>query len=317
MAASSPSALSAASVDAAAETRTVPVDRKFVTPGYFELFDIELIKGRGFLGGERTADAGVVVVSETTARRLWPEGEAVGRIVRLQADAPGTPRESGAPEPAFRPYTVIGVARDVNGTAVFKFLSFSGIYLPVDQHSSGTSLALRVQGDPDQARLALVDRLTRVDPALDHEVRTLRTLAGLGTYLLQAVFAVTCALGGLALALTASGLFSVLTYLVEQRSREIGVRVALGATTRQVAALVLSQSVVPVGVGLLLGGGLAAALATVLVSVASEIGRTIHVLDPVPYAASLLVVVIACLLAAAIPTLRAARLDPVTTLRQD
>jgi ABC-type lipoprotein release transport system permease subunit len=259
----------------------------------------------------------VAVVSETTARRLWPDGDAIGRIVRLQVSAPGTPRESRAPEPAFRPYTVVGVTRDVNGTAVFKFLSFSGIYLPIDQNSPGTSLTVRVHGDPEQARRALVERLTRVDPALDHEVRTRRTLAGLGTYLLQVIFAVTCALGGLALALTASGLFSVLSYLVEQRSREIGVRVALGATTRQVAGLVLSQSVVPVGVGLLIGGGLAAAVATALISVASEIGRTVHVLDPMAYAASLLVIVIACLLAAAIPTLRAARLDPVATLRQD
>jgi ABC-type antimicrobial peptide transport system permease subunit len=99
------------------------------------------------------------------------------------------------------------------------------------------------------------------------------------------------AIGGLALALTVSGLFSVLSYLVEQRAREIGVRAALGATTRNIAGLVLSQSIRTVAFGLLAGGGLAVGLAIVLMSTpaASEIGNTVHVLDPVAYAASLLV----------------------------
>jgi ABC-type antimicrobial peptide transport system permease subunit len=146
-----------------------------------------------------------------------------------------------------------------------------------------------------------------------------RTIAGMGAYLLQIAFWVTLVLGGLALALTVSGLFSVLSYLVEQRAKEIGVRMALGATTKDIAVLVLSQSVRPVGIGLLAGGGLAAGLAIVLLSTpaASEIGNTVHVLDPVAYAASLLVIVTACVLAASVPALRAARLDPIATLRQD
>jgi ABC-type antimicrobial peptide transport system permease subunit len=126
-------------------------------------------------------------------------------------------------------------------------------------------------------------------------------------------------LGGLALALTVSGLFSVLSYLVEQRAKEIGVRMALGATTQDIAILVLSQLVRPVGFGLLAGGGLAAGLAIVLVSTpaASGIGNTVRVLDPMAYAASLLVIVTACVLAASVPALRAARIDPIATLRLD
>jgi ABC-type lipoprotein release transport system permease subunit len=200
-----------------------------------------------------------------------------------------------------------------------RLLSFSGVYLPVGLEDPGTSLLLRVRGDPGQARVALLDRLTQIDPALDHEVATLQTLAGMGAYILQMAFWVTLLLGGLALALTVSGLFSVLSYLVEQRAKEISVRMALGATTRTIAVLVLSQSVRPVGFGLLAGGGLAAALAIALMSTpaAVEIGNAVRVFDPVAYAASLLVIVASCVAAASIPALRAARVDPITALRNE
>jgi predicted permease len=330
VAAASPSALAEASVfaegtadkqpDHSAETRrSVPVDYQFVSPEYFQLLEIDLIRGRGFTDAERAADAGVTVVSEGAARRLWPNGDAIGRVVRIQIDHPTNQGRRSASPPPSGAYTVVGVARDVGGGTMFSIFSFSGMYLPIDPQSPGTSLMLRVRGDPEQARLALLDRLTRVDPALDHEVGTMRTIAGMGAYILQIAFWVTLVLGGLALALTVSGLFSVLSYLVEQRAKEIGVRMALGATTKNIAVLVLSQSVRPVGIGLLAGGGLAAGLSIVLLSTpaASEIGNTVHVLDPVAYAASLLVIVTACVLAASVPALRAARLDPIATLRQD
>jgi hypothetical protein len=268
----------------------------------------------------------VTVVSGSAARRLWPDGEALGRVVRIQPDRPTGPstglgaslqRPNASPRPS-RAYTVVGIARDVRGSAIFPFFAFSGVYLPIDPQRAGTSLLLRVRGDPEQARLAVLDRLLRVDPALDHEVATLRTIAGMGAYILQIVFWVTVVLGGLALALTVSGLFSILSYLVEQRAKEIAVRIALGATTQNVAALVLWQSARPVGFGLLAGGGLAAGLAIVLMSTLGwEIANTIRVFDPMAYAASLLVIVIACVLGASVPALRAARVDPIATLRND
>ena len=297
---------------------SVSIDYKFVSPEYFQLLDIDLMRGRGFTDAERTADAGVTVVSESAARRLWPNGEALGQVVRIQADRPTDLQRPSTSPPPSRAYTVVGIARDVRGAAIFQFFAFSGVYLPIDPQRPGTSLMLRVRGDPEQARLALLDRLLRVDPALDHEVVTLRTRAGMGAYILQIVFWVTVVLGGLALALTVSGLFSILSYLVEQRAKEIGVRITLGATTQNIAALVLSQSARPVGFGLLAGGGLAAGLAIVLVStLGSEIGNTVRVFDPMAYAASLLVIVIACVLAASVPALRAARVDPIATLRND
>ena len=180
--------------------------------------------------------------------------------------------------------TVIGIVRDpgrASGTRPFR-----GVYLPTGPESPGTWLMLRVRGNPEQARLALLERLTGLDPAFG--VMTLRTTTGMQTYLLQIAFGLTVVLGGLALVLTVSGLFSVLSYLVEQQAKEIGVRMALGAATKDVVRLVLSQSLRPVGIGLAAGGGLAAAVAIVLMATpaAAEIGDVVDVFDPVAYAAS-------------------------------
>jgi ABC-type antimicrobial peptide transport system permease subunit len=151
------------------------------------------------------------------------------------------------------------------------------------------------------------------------KIITLRTVARLETFFLTTAFWVSVILGGLALLLTVSGLFSVLSYLVEQRTREIGVRIALGASSQKVTQLMLAQTTWPVLFGLLAGAGLAASLATLVL--ASEAGAMIseivHVNDPVAYLCSLLVIVVACLFAAWIPASRAARVDPMTTLRQE
>lgn len=318
VAASWPPVLSGALAEAsAAETSTkLPVEYKFVSPEYFSLLDIDVVRGRGFTQAERSAEAGIAVVSETTARRLWPNRDAVGQVVHLES---GTRRPgASAPQLPFRAFTVVGVVRDVRvGLGMFE-LTDAGVYVPIGPESPGTSLTLRVHGDPEQARQRLIERLTRIDPAMG-EIRTIRSIAGMGAYILRIAFWVTAVLGGLALVLTLSGIFSVLSYVVEQRRQEIGVRIALGATTRNVAGLVLSQSIRPVAFGLIAGAGLAGALAIVLMSTpaASQIDGIVHVFDPVAYAASLLCIVTACVFAASIPAVRAARIDPIATLRQD
>jgi hypothetical protein len=226
-----------------------------------------------------------VIVTDTVARRLWPTRDAVGQVVRLQAqksESPAAPSlssadaRSGNAELA-RAFIVVGVVRDVNGPLASDFFPSYAVYLPTDPESPGTSLTLRVRGDLEQTRQALLERLTRVDPGLG-QVNSMRTLAGMQSYILRIAFWVAVVLGGLALVLTVSGLFSVLSYIVEQRAKDIGVRMALGATTGDVAGLVLSQSLRPVGIGLAAGGGLAAALAILLMAtpVAAEIGNLVR-----------------------------------------
>ena len=322
-AASSPGALGA-SRTAVAETAgaKATVAYKFVSPDFFSVLDIPVVRGRAFTVDERSPDLPVAIVSETAARVLWPGADAIGQVVRLERDPRADVR--AADEPRFQPrsVTVVGVVRDVAGFRIAPFPK-SIVYLPTGAAVPGTAVIARVQGDPERARQALIKRLTTIDPGMEQagseQVGVLGWIVRMETYLLKVGFWFTIGLGGLALVLTLSGLFSVLSYLVEQRTREIGVRMALGATTADVTRLVLSQSIRPVGAGLLLGSGAAAGLSALLLATpgAEFIGQIVHVLDPIAYGASLLVITAACLAAASIPATRAARLDPTLTLRQE
>jgi hypothetical protein len=259
----------------------------------------------------------VAIVSEATALALWPNADALGQVVRLDPDPQSETQDVDEPPLESRTFTVVGVVRDVAGFRIAP-LKKAVVYAPTSATMPKTSLVARVHGDPELARQTLFNRLTSIDPTMD-QVGTMRWVTRMETYLLQVAFWLTVSLGGLALALTLSGLFSVLSYLVEQRTREIGVRMALGATTRHVTRLVLWQSIWPVGLGLFIGGGSAAGLATLLLAApaAAPIGEIVHVLDPVAYAVSLLIIIAACLVAASIPATRAARLDPTQALRQE
>ncbi len=300
---------------------TVVRGYKLVSPNYFDVLDIGIVKGRGFAREELGPWAGVAVVSAATAQELWPGADPIGQAIDLKSfQAPSSAARTKTDFTGGR-FTVVGVARDAGGSrAPVLFSSFSGghIYLPTSATEAGTSLSVRVKGETERARRGLIERLTKVDPAMG-AILSLRTLAGLDTYILRLVFWVTAALGVLALALTLSGIFSVLSYLIEQQRREIGVRLALGATRRRIVAAVLSQSTWPVAAGLTVGATLAGAVAALLLSTrsAAQISRAIQVLDPVAYAVSLSVVATACLVAAMIPALRASRIDPMAALKQD
>jgi predicted permease len=292
----------------------LPVHEMAVSSEYFNVLGFDLVSGRAFREAERTAEAGVAVVSETIARQLWLNGNGVGQVVRLEAP----PSESPDVPPSSRTVTVVGVMRDPRAASGITALDkLPGVYVPTGPESPGTWPMLRVRGNPDEVRLALVGKLPGLDPGFG--VMTLRTTAEAQAYMLRIAFGLTVVLGGLALVLTVSGLFSVLSYLVEQQAREIGVRIALGAATTNVLLLVLSQSLRPVAIGLAAGGGLAVAVAIVLMSTpaASEIGGVVDVLDPVAYVASALIIATACALAVSVPALRAARIDPIATLRRD
>jgi predicted permease len=299
---------------------------KAVSGSYFDVLDIPIVRGRTFTAWEREHDP-VAIVSETVARALWPNGSGVGQTFRLEPDS-GVQRPGGfltinpdAPiDDALvqaRMVTVIGIARDVPGFRITD-VKEAGVFLATGLDVAKTSIVARVQGEPNLARQALLDRFTKVDPNMG-TIITMRTVARLETFFLEIAFSVSLILGGLALLLTVSGLFSVLSYLVEQRTREIGLRMALGASAHTVTQMMLAQTTWPVMAGLIAGAGLAAALATAVLATpaGTMIAQIVHVTDPVAYLASLGVIVAACLLAAWIPAARAAKVDPMRTLRQE
>jgi predicted permease len=304
-------------VIAEAVSAKATVAYRLVSPEFFSVLDIPVVRGRAFAKDERAPTHSVAIVSETTARTLWPNGDAIGQVVHLERDRLSETQDLDGPPFESRSFTVVGVARDVAGFRIAR-ISKAVIYLPTSAATRGTLLVARVYGDPERARQTLLNRLTTIDPNME-EVGPLRWVIRMETYFLQLGFWLTVGLGGLALVLTLSGLFSVLSYLVAQRTKEIGVRMALGATTMDVTRLVLSQSTRPVGIGLVIGGGSVAGLSALLLATpaAATIGELVDVTDPVAYVASLLVIMAACLAAASIPAVRAARLDPMRTLREE
>jgi len=294
------------------------VGYRFVSPEYFGVLDVRVVRGRLFTPGERMPSLPVAVVSETAARTLWPGADPLGQVVRLDRD-PSRPNAPGDPSLESRTLTVVGVVRDVAGFRIAPFVK-SVFYIPANDAMPKTALTARVHGDPETARQKIFDRVRAIDSRVEQDqVGVASWITRMETYLLKLAFWMTVSLGALALVLTLSGLFSVLSYLVEQRRREIGVRMALGATTRDVTWLVMVQSLKPVGIGLAAGGGAAAGFSKLLLttSAAAALGGIVHVLDPLAYAASLLAILTACLAAASIPAVRAARVDPALTLRAE
>ena len=297
---------------------------QFVSPEYFAVLGIAIVRGRTFMTDERAPALSVAVVSERTAATLWPNGDAIGQVLRLDrnpaSQAPSASQTPGGDGPSLesRTFTVLGVVRDVPGFYIAP-LPRAVVYVPTSTAMPGSALIARVHGDADVVRQKLLNRFAVIDPTLSEvEAFVLGWVTRMQTYFLRMGFWIAVGLGALALALTVSGLFSVLSYLVEQRTREIGVRMALGATSRDVVRLVLSQSFRPVSVGLILGGALSASASGVLLAtLGRSIGQIVRVLDPVAYGTSLLVILTACLAAASIPATRAARLDPTRTLRQE
>jgi predicted permease len=312
--------------DTGAGTGKTPLTFKAVSGAYFDVMGIPIVRGRTFMPSERDQHP-VAIVSESVARALWPDGRGVGESFRLEPNGGVQPprgflriNPGAAADNALMParmVTVVGVTRDVPGLR-FTGIKEAGVFLPTSLDVEKTSMVARAQGEPSLARQALLDRLTKIDPNIG-TIITMRSVARTETFFLQTAFWVALTLGGLALLLTVSGLFSVLSYLVEQRSWEIGLRMALGASPRSVMQLVLGQTTWPVMAGLIAGAALAAALAAAVLATpfGALITQIVHVTDPVAYLASLGLIVAVCLLAVWIPAARAAKVEPMRTLRQE
>jgi MacB-like periplasmic core domain len=156
---------SGASLEARVGDTTLGVGCKFVSPGYFDLLGINVLRGRLFAPEERSPASGVVVISDAVAQRFWPNGDALGRTIRLGGASSQASESDEGPRVPAQAYTVIGVVRDVRSALKFFDFAYSGIYLPTAPEQARTSFVVRVHGDPDVSRRALLDALMKVDPA--------------------------------------------------------------------------------------------------------------------------------------------------------
>jgi predicted permease len=274
----------------------VPVST--VSPAYFETLRIPLLSGRGFAEDDRPSSRPVAVVSQALARRLWPGGGAIGR--RLRTD--GVDRE------------VVGVARDVKMRRLAEEAS-PHLYLPLAQRFTPRVRVL-LRSDADLA-LAAAD-VRREIAALEKdlpvmEAMTLREAVAFALFPQRMAGTIASALGAVGLALAATGLYGLVAWSASRRTREMGVRLALGATGADVTRLVLGQGLRLALAGVALGALGAAALAQGLRGLLPGVSPA----DPVTFAAIALLMTAVALLASYVPARRAAGVDPMAALRHE
>jgi len=187
------------------------------------------------------------------------------------------------------------------------------VYFPAPPTRPGLSLVVGVLGDADRAAHQLEADLAVLAPGAVEEVHALEQYVAAGVYPFQAASWIVLALAGLALTLTVTGIYGVIAYIVAQRTKEIGIRVAIGATSSAVVRLVLQHSLVIASVGLV--GGMSVALMAGLLLRARL--PFVNPLDLAVFAVGGVVVLLTALAGGAIPALRASRIDPIFTLRND
>jgi hypothetical protein len=271
-----------------------------IGPRYFETLKIPLLRGREFAASDTRTSPGVVIVNETMARAFWPDGAALGHGVREGSDV----------------YEVVGVVRDSKQTSLAE-RPRPWLYRPLAQEPTDNpslSLAVRFSGDPSQLRERVQREVVALVPAwpafqfrsLDEGVALQRLVPRFGATLLGV-------LGSIGLLLAAIGMFGVTAYVVQQRRREIGIRLALGSPVARVVALVIRQGMGVCVVGAAIGVGLALGVSPFLERVLVQTAPADLPTFAIVTAVLLSVAMIACYL----PSRAVASTRPLDALRDD
>ena len=276
-----------------------------VSSAYFDLLEMPVVRGRRFSADEEREGAAVVIVSESTARALWPGRDPIGEWLRL------APESAGPRLATRRDARVVGVVPDVAlGTIIDPFDAPVAYYPSAPDHA-GMVLLARVTGAPEMTMRRLDATLAQLASGAIEEIHTLDVYMIGSVYPFRAAYWVACALGAIALVLTVTGVYGVLSYVVAQRHKELGIRAALGAGASTIVGLVLGQSLQLCALGLAAGVPLALGVARLF---AANIVK-LHTFEPVAFAAGTVLVLLACLAAAYVPARRAGRVDPMEALR--
>ena len=273
-----------------------------VSPGYVETLGLHVVEGRAFGPTDLAADSPSVMVSEALARRFWPGESAIGRRIK-QGDLAG-------PSPWL---TIVGVLREANLRGIPQNPTRDpDIFFPFNGRARGFVVMLKTAGDPASLSRPVAELLSRRDASiavfgvqtLDERVRQQLSASRFLTWL-TSVFA------GTALTLAIIGIYGLLAYWVGQRTREIGVRAALGAGRRQLMGLVVGQGVMLALIGVIAGGLAAVALGRF---VENQL-YSVQPLDIMSFAATAGIMILTAFIASLVPALRALRVDPISALR--
>ena len=307
--------LSAHSGAADAGTVSKRVDIARVDPSYFDVLDAPVRTGRAFGAGEGADGARVVIVDQGFVDQVLGGRNALGRQLRL-TPADGAP--AGQEQPWFE---IVGVVKDLGMSSSWEREPAAGVYFPIRLDRGPLHLIVHARGgDP----LALVPRIRSLSMAVDPtlrlaEIQRLDQVADPLLWILRLWMRITAALTGIALLLSLAGIYAVLSFAVTRRTREIGVRVALGASNRAVITAIFRRPLTQVGVGVAVGTLLVGVVVMLLGAPSdSRLADT-----PVAYSALQVVMLLAyaammfgvCMLACIVPTRRALRVQPTEALR--
>jgi predicted permease len=268
-----------------------------VSPSYFRTLGVPLVAGRFFTDEDDADHPPVVVINQTMARRYWKNGDAVGKRINTGDWA-----------------TVVGVVGDMTYTTVTAN-PVSFVYFPVyESYRPDTTLVIRTTGDPAPYTDPIRAALQRLDPNLPlFDVRTIAQHKETVLFLPRMTASILGAFGVIALVLATVGLYGLLAFVVGQRTPEIGVRVALGASRSEIIRLIVGQGVRLTLIGAAIGFTLAFLMLPLVSSQLVGVGAR----DGVTYAATALVLVAAAAFASYLPARRAAAVDPIRALRYE
>jgi predicted permease len=282
-----------------------------VTPEYFSALEIPFIRGRAFTTEEARWGAPVAVISQATAKRFWPAEDPIGKTFEVT-----TPEYSSGGRELFltgsRTVQVIGIAKDVISAWLWDGVDTTCIYLPPKAGNSAYySLLFRVHGDPRPFVPVLRKTLASVDPSIEFDVRTMAEVMDFQILPFRLASWGAAILGLLGLMLASIGIYGVMAYTVSQRTREIGIRMALGADGNRVLWMNLREGLRLIAIAA--GGGLvmAFALSRIMHAMLFRAGAS----DPATFVIAPAVLSVVGLLAIYFPSRKATRVDPSVALR--
>jgi predicted permease len=292
---------------------------RVATPDYFSALDIPLRRGRLFAasdardslplirwfpqqpypaGYDKPQPMPVAIVSESAARQFWPGGDPIGRRIRVLF----------SPEA-----TVVGVVGDVHHNGL-DLPSYPHIYLSHNQEPwSSVSLVVRTALPTSLLAAGVRERIHAADPELPITVKAMTDVMSASVGRPRLYAAVTAVFASVALLLAMVGIFGVVSYVAAQRTREIGVRMALGAQRREILALMVGQGMRPIAVGIVVGVMTAIGVTRFM----STLLFHVRPLDPMTFIVMTMVLAVVGVLACWIPAARASRVDPLTSLRAE